>query len=122
MGRSKTKIAAAALAAAMAEEYGARDDIQQKKITVKTGGGTYTFVFAEHDFPDADGDDEYDIDIDIVGRKKSVEILGRTMKGFTFAVMSKGVHYVPQPINCIVDPTECHIQVTYTDGLNEDEE
>lgn len=120
---SKTKQSAVAFAAAMLEEFSARDDVQTKRITVKSIDGIYEFIFADHEFPDASADDAYDVDIDIIGsRYKQADILAMTAKGFTFSLMSKGKHFAPVPINCADDPTTVNIQCTYTDGFNEDSE
>lgn len=119
MSKSKTRQSALALAEALMNDFGSRDDTQIKRLKITSESGVYQFNFAEHEFPETEG--EYDVDIDVIpGAGKQAEIVDLGRNGFTFAIKSKGVHFSPQPIDCSKKPVNVNIKVTYTDGVNEE--
>ena len=98
--KSKSKLLE--LAAALEADFSSNDDKQIKHVSVCAADGTYNFQFEAEKFPVPDG--IYDIDIDLIGAvKKQVIVLSKGETGFSFQVMSKGVHFQDQPIDCSFD-------------------
>lgn len=110
---SRTRKTGAAFMNALMEEMRTQEDVQGKDVIIRTQDGQYNFSFEEEGFtPPVD---HYDIDIDLIpGTKVQSEIVERSDQGFVFVVLSKGVHFTPQPVDCSKKEIKASVTVTQT--------
>lgn len=86
---------------------------KSKKVTVGTNDGVYKFIFSDEGF---DESNNYQIVTEVIpSRNIKVEILEKEIDFFTMQVMSKGVSFVDQAINCSKETREVLVTINYLD-------
>ena len=84
-----------------------------KSVAVESLDGSYLFNFEQEGFP-VPVSDAYDVDIDIIpSHKKQAVITSLTAESFTFQILTDGVTFVDQAVNCSESPVRASIKVTY---------
>lgn len=85
-----------------------------KDILVSAGNGIYNFSTIAEGAGDFINASDYVVEVNAIGNFKArASVENKTNTGFDIRVISHGVHYVPQPVDCAVTPVSVAVSITF---------
>lgn len=85
-----------------------------KEILVSAGNGVYTFSNLAEGAGDFVNASDYVVEVEAIGNFKTrASLENKTKDGFDVRVISHGVHFVPQPVDCSVTPVKVTVTMNY---------
>lgn len=86
--------------------------VQTKEIVVAAGSGIYSFSTLAEGFGEFINSSDYTVSVEEINNfKVRASVENKTKDGFDIRVISHGVHFVPQPIDCAVTPIKVTVKV-----------
>ncbi len=91
---------------------------KSKEFLIAATSGVYNVNLLGEGFPEAILSSDYRATVTAIDNiKVECEIINKTKDGFDIKIMSKGVHFVPQPVDCSVTPLKVNV-VVYNEKKN----
>lgn len=95
------------------DELNAMARIRFKEVSVNTASGNYSFDLAAEGWNAFASADDYRVEaLSELDYHKQTRISSKTEASFTVGVVSKDVHFLPQPIDCSTSPVKVLVRVT----------
>lgn len=85
-----------------------------KEILVTAGNGVYSFTNLAEGAGEFANVSDYVVSVNAINNfKVRASLENKTKDGFDVRVISHGVHFVPQPVDCSVTPTKVSVEITF---------
>ncbi|EJF07087.1 hypothetical protein ThvES_00007920 [Thiovulum sp. ES] len=96
------------------DELNTMNRVYGKEVAINSSTGTYNFNMAVEGFGEFLNAYDYSIDLTVIGNPQAqVDITSKTEEGFVILARSKGVHIVPQVIDCSLEPLKVSVTIKH---------